>query len=66
MNAWRPWEVELDPHPYRGIHSVDSQEKVDKCLSCTLPPDKCRGMCYDEARRKYQDKRRAKLHEKAC
>ena len=32
--------------PNKKRPTIDSQERVDHCLTCTKPASKCKGNCY--------------------
>lgn len=31
--------------PLEPVQTYDTQDKIDRCLSCTIPPEKCGGLC---------------------
>lgn len=35
------------PEPIKPVYTYDSQEKIDRCLSCSIPPEMCHGQCED-------------------
>jgi hypothetical protein len=32
--------------PHKSHKTIDSQERVDKCLNCTKPAKECKGDCF--------------------
>lgn len=35
----------------RKIYFCDPPENIEKCLACTIPPDKCHGTCFMPGRK---------------